>query len=144
MALQMELLVVVVALGMEASGASAALASDSGKPPPGPAPPPPLPDFQFSPVFGDDMVLQMQPAAAAVYGFTGAGGSAVSVSVSSGGKVNTKFTGRQGWPCEFWANFTLEHCRPLTALIGILYSQILKLLGQAGLPGQTAQFGPTL
>jgi hypothetical protein len=56
-------------------------------PPPPPPPPPPLPGFQFSPVFGDDMVLQMQPAASAVYGFTGEGGTAVSVSISSGGKV---------------------------------------------------------
>lgn len=61
---------------------------DGGKPPPGPPPPPPpLPDFQFSPTFGDDMVLQMAPAASAVYGFTGEGGTAVSVSVSSAGKV---------------------------------------------------------
>jgi hypothetical protein len=57
---------------------------EANKPPP---PPPPLPVFQFSPTFGDDMVLQMQPAAAAVYGFTGEGGSAVSVSVKSGDKI---------------------------------------------------------
>ena len=37
--------------------------------------------------FGDNMVLQMAPAKAAVYGFLGAGGTGVTVSVSSGGKV---------------------------------------------------------
>ena len=44
---------------------------------------PSLPTFQFSPVHGDDMVLQQQPARAAVYGYTGAGGTAVTVTVTN-------------------------------------------------------------
>eukprot|EP01052_Picozoa_sp_SAG31_P017618 SAG31_NODE_1213_length_9359_cov_4.298164_13_plen_206_part_00 len=52
-------------------------------------PPPPLvlmPEFSFGPAFGTNMVLQQQPAKAAVYGYLGAGGTSVKVTVSSGGK----------------------------------------------------------
>ena len=87
MTLTMGRLLVSLALGAAAAAAATAPGSSSKPSPPPPRPPPPLPGFQFSPVFGDDMVMQMQPAAAAVYGFTGEGGSAVSVSVSSGGNV---------------------------------------------------------
>jgi hypothetical protein len=54
---------------------------------PSPTPLPSLPDLSFGPAFGDDMVLQQQPAKAAVYGFLGVGATSASVSVSSGGKV---------------------------------------------------------
>ena len=47
-----------------------------------PPPPPPPPAFGFSPVFGDWMVLQQAPAAAAVYGTAPAGASAVTVTVT--------------------------------------------------------------
>ena len=53
-----------------------------------PPPPAPLPTqlFGFGYAFGDDMVLQQAPSKAAVYGFLSAGGTAVKVTVSSGGK----------------------------------------------------------
>ena len=84
----MELLLLLLLASTPALvGASNSKADVVGTPPGPPPPLPPLPGFQFSPTFGDDMVLQMEPAASAVYGFTGEGGTAVSVSVSSGGKV---------------------------------------------------------
>jgi hypothetical protein len=44
--------------------------------------------FGFGYAFGDDMVLQQAPAKAAVYGFLPfEGGTDVTVTVSSGGKV---------------------------------------------------------
>jgi len=64
----------------------------TSKPPPGPKPIPPLPQFQFSPVHGDDMVLQQQPAAAAVYGYTGLGGTAVSVTISDASNGGGSYT----------------------------------------------------
>jgi hypothetical protein len=56
-----------------------------GPAPPGP-PPIPVQQFGFGYAFGDDMVLQREPSMAAVYGFVANGGSAVKVTVSSGGK----------------------------------------------------------
>ena len=53
--------------------------SDAFKPTPAPTPP----AFGFSPVFGDNMVLQQSPAAAAVYGPVSAGATSVTVSVAS-------------------------------------------------------------
>ena len=50
----------------------------AGAPPPPPAPP----AFGFGSVFGSWMVLQQQPAAAAVYGLMGPGGTAVKVTVT--------------------------------------------------------------
>jgi hypothetical protein len=48
---------------------------------------PPLPPLSFAAPFGDNMVLQMAPAKAAVYGFLGAGGTGVTVTVTRDGKV---------------------------------------------------------
>jgi hypothetical protein len=53
---------------------------DQGSPPSPPSPPP-LPSFAFDALFGDNMVLQREPNMAAVYGFVGANGTAVSVTV---------------------------------------------------------------
>ena len=47
---------------------------------PSPPPPPPL-NFIFGAAFGSNMVLQQQPSKAAVYGFLGQNGTAVTVSV---------------------------------------------------------------
>ena len=60
--------------------ATAAAAAARGSPPPAPAPP----VFGFSPVFGDWMVLQQAPAAAAVYGTATASTKSVTVTVSDG------------------------------------------------------------
>ena len=72
----MQLVASMLPLGL----ASASAAAAGGKPPP--APPPPA--FGFSPVFGDYMVLQQAPAAAAVYGSVLPGTTAVTVTVSDG------------------------------------------------------------
>jgi sialate O-acetylesterase len=50
----------------------------------GAPPPPPPPSFGFSSVLGDWMVLQQNPAAAAVYGPVSAGATGVTVTVSDG------------------------------------------------------------
>ena len=60
--------------------ATAAAAAARGAPPPAPSPP----VFGFSPVFGDWMVLQQAPAAAAVYGTATASTKSVTVTVSDG------------------------------------------------------------
>lgn len=57
------------------------------RPPPPPPPAVPLPPFSFGPAFGSHMVLQQAPAKAAVYGYLGAGATAVKVTVASAGKV---------------------------------------------------------
>ena len=53
------------------------------RPPPPPPPPVPMPDFSFGAVFGSNMVLQQAPAKSAVYGYLGAGATAVKVTVKS-------------------------------------------------------------
>ena len=55
----------------------------------GPPPPSPLPtqEFGFGYAFGDNMVLQRAPARAAVYGFVSDGGTAVKVTVGTGGRT---------------------------------------------------------
>ena len=70
----MQLVASMLPLGLASAAAAA------GKPPPAP----PLPAFGFSPVFGDYMVLQQAPAAAAVYGTVLPGTTAVTVTVSDG------------------------------------------------------------
>ena len=65
---------------MSAVTATAAAAAARGAPPPAPAPP----VFGFSPVFGDWMVLQQAPAAAAVYGTATSSTKSVTVTVSDG------------------------------------------------------------
>jgi hypothetical protein len=71
--------------------------------PPSPTPPPavPLPpapwpnaapDFNFSEVFSDHMVLQRAPAAAAVFGVMGAAGDGGAVSVTVAGSDGSKYS----------------------------------------------------
>ena len=55
--------------------------------PPAPPTPATLPPLSFGAAFGDNMVLQMAPAAAAVYGYIGPGGTGVTVTVKKGGTV---------------------------------------------------------
>ena len=69
-----------------AAAASATPAAASG------AAAPQLPTFQFGPVFGDDMVLQQQPAMAAVYGYTGLGGTSVTVTVTEASGREAPYT----------------------------------------------------
>lgn len=73
----------MLTVGIALAGCTAA-ASDVGgklKAPPKPTPPP---EFAFSPVMGDWMLLQQQPSAAAVYGPVSAGATSVTVTVSDG------------------------------------------------------------
>ena len=56
-------------------------------PPPAPAVPSTPPPLSFAAPFGDNMVLQQQPAIAAVYGFGGSKGVTVTITDEETGKV---------------------------------------------------------
>jgi len=62
-------------------------------PPPPPPVPSTLPPLSFGAAFGDNMVLQMEPAKAAVYGYLGPGGRSVTVTVKSNdGATQSQYT----------------------------------------------------
>ena len=126
--------------GRKVTAVSPIPASPPGPPPAPPRPPSPVPPvdtFRFASIFGDGMVLQMEPSVAMVWGFCQSGAA---VSVTFGGKTMDATVTGTSWTIKLPpvpGSMTIEHNIAATSagitisLRSILFGDIYVCGGQS-------------